>query len=113
MELNFGITKCLLKENLKPPERKDLPIFTFEEVKQHGKDANRIWVTYKQGVYDITDFIQSHPGGDKILLAAGNSIEPYWLIYAQHKTDEVLELLEELRIGSLSKDELKDSELGK
>nr|CAD2177980.1 unnamed protein product [Meloidogyne enterolobii] len=105
--------KCLLKENLKPPERKDLPIFTFEEVKQHGKDANRIWVTYKQGVYDITDFIQSHPGGDKILLAAGNSIEPYWLIYAQHKTDEVLELLEELRIGSLSKDELKDSELGK
>ncbi|CAK5076844.1 unnamed protein product [Meloidogyne enterolobii] len=40
-------------------------------------------------------------------------LEPYWLIYAQHKTDEVLELLEELRIGSLSKDELKDSELGK
>uniref|UniRef100_A0A914LN29 sulfite oxidase n=1 Tax=Meloidogyne incognita TaxID=6306 RepID=A0A914LN29_MELIC len=94
-------------------KRKDLPTFTFDEVKQHGKDANRIWVTYKQGVYDITDFIQSHPGGDKILLAAGNSIEPYWLIYAQHRTDEVLELLEELRIGSLSKDEFKDSELGK
>ncbi|KAL7078515.1 hypothetical protein ACQ4LE_002132 [Meloidogyne hapla] len=109
--------KCYLKENLnsnlKPPERKDLPIFTIEEVKKHGKDSNRIWVTYKQGVYDITDFVQSHPGGDKILLAASDSIEPYWLIYAQHKTDEVFELLEELRIGSLSKDELKDSELGK
>jgi hypothetical protein len=44
--------ECHLKENseknLDPPERKDLQIFTRNEVKQHGKNARRIWVTYKQ-----------------------------------------------------------------
>jgi hypothetical protein len=28
----------------------------------------------EQYVYDITEFVESHPGGDKILLAAGGSI---------------------------------------
>uniref|UniRef100_A0A914HES0 sulfite oxidase n=1 Tax=Globodera rostochiensis TaxID=31243 RepID=A0A914HES0_GLORO len=58
-------------------------------------NAERIWVTFKQGVYDITDFIALHPGGDKILLAAGASIEPFWAVYAQHETEEVT--LEEQR----------------
>ena len=41
-----------------------------------------MWVTYKEGVYDITDFVRSHPGGrDKIMLAAGGAIDPFWRIY--------------------------------
>ncbi|VDL84032.1 unnamed protein product, partial [Nippostrongylus brasiliensis] len=95
----------LNEDELVPPKRDDLPIFTKEEVKKHGRDAEKVWVTYKGGVYDVTEFVEFHPGGDKILLAAGGSIEPYWNLYAQHKTEEVLEILEELRIGSLdSKD---------
>ena len=35
------------------------------------------------------------------MLAAGSSIEPYWMLYAQHKTDEVYEILESYRIGNL------------
>ncbi|VDO81362.1 unnamed protein product [Onchocerca flexuosa] len=57
--------------------------------------------TVFQGVYDITNFIQNHPGGDKILLAAGGPIDPYWNIYQQHLNSEILEILEELRIGNL------------
>lgn len=34
-------------EELKVPERKDLPTFRLEEVKKHGKDAEQIWVTYQ------------------------------------------------------------------
>lgn len=94
----------------KPPERSDLPTVSLEEVRKHGKDAQRIWVTFKQGVYDITDFISGHPGGDKILLAAGGSIEPFWLIYAQHKTEEVMEILEELRIANLDEKDLLSSQ---
>jgi len=59
-----------------------------------------------QGVYDVTEFANAHPGGDKILLAAGGSVEPFWAIYGQHKTAEVMEILEELRIGSLNPDEV-------
>ncbi|KJH44770.1 oxidoreductase molybdopterin binding domain protein [Dictyocaulus viviparus] len=99
--------KAVDEVNLIPPERKDLPTFKKEEVKQHGRDSATIWVTYKGGVYDVTNFITSHPGGDKILLAAGGSVEPFWSIYAQHKTKEVMEILEELRIGNLDPNDIE------
>ena len=47
---------------------------------------------------------RSTPGGpDKISLAGGSSLEPYWEIYASHNTDEVREILEGLRIGNVAK----------
>jgi len=46
-----------------------------------------------------------HPGGNKILLAAGKSIAPYWAMYAVHKTPETREILEEYRIGNLPPEE--------
>lgn len=51
-------------------------------------------VTYKNGVYDVTDFVASHPGGDKIFLAAGKSLEPFFELYGIHKTKEVMEIVE-------------------
>lgn len=77
------------------------------EVRQRngkGKDG-RIWVGYGEGVYDITEFAPTHPGGDHILLAAGGPLEPYWRLYAQHSAEFVLEVLEELRVGNLQSDE--------
>lgn len=34
-----------------------LPEYTADEVAQHKTPKDRVWVTYKDGVYDITDFI--------------------------------------------------------
>lgn len=39
-----------------------LPFYTEEEVAKHNKDAETIWISYKNGVYDITEFVASHPG---------------------------------------------------
>lgn len=61
-------------------------------------------MTYNQGVYDITDFVNEHPGGDQILLAAGSSVEPFWMLYSIHKNPHVFEILEKLRIGNLKVD---------
>ncbi|KAK6059880.1 cytochrome b5-like Heme/Steroid binding domain protein [Cooperia oncophora] len=61
------------------------------------------------GVYDITEFQKLHPGGDKILLAAGGAADPYWSLYAQHKTEEVMEILEEYRIGTLDPKDVEES----
>ncbi|KAK5972528.1 Cytochrome b5 heme-binding domain-containing protein, partial [Trichostrongylus colubriformis] len=61
------------------------------------------------GVYDITEFRKIHPGGDKILLAAGGAVDHYWALYAQHKTKEVMEILEEYRIGSLDPKDVEAS----
>ena len=53
-------------------------------------------------MYDITEFVNQHPGGSKrILLAAGGSVDSFWAMYAQHQKKEVAQLLEAYRIGSL------------
>jgi sulfite oxidase len=85
--------------------RPDLPNYTREDVSKHKTKETRIWVTYKDGVYDITDFVESHPGGDKILLAAGSAIDPYWALYRQHLVENVLEMLEDMRIGNYIHDQ--------
>lgn len=76
-----------------------LPVFSQEEVTKHRSLENGIWVTYKGGVYDITEFVAMHPGGDKILLAAGGALEPFWALYAVHNQEHVLEILSEYKVG--------------
>lgn len=55
--------------------------------------------------------MEGHPGGDKILLAAGASIDPYWNVYQIHNTPETVEMLEELRIGNLDEKDVVVEEL--
>lgn len=91
--------------------RSGLPNYTLEEVKKHTDKDSRIWVTYGDGVYDITDFVDHHPGGgEKIMLAAGGSLEPYWAVFAAHNTDEVKKILEEWRIGNIDPADQKQAE---
>lgn len=79
-----------------------LPVFRLSEVSKHDTMDKRVWVTFKHGVYDITDFVPKHPGAKNILMAAGSSIEPFWETYAVHKNNkEVYRMLEEYRIGNL------------
>lgn len=80
--------------------RANLKFYTQEEISKHTHKEDGIWVIYKSGVYDITKFIEGHPGGELILLAAGRSIEPFWNIYQLHRNKNILEMLEELRIGN-------------
>jgi sulfite oxidase len=56
-------------------------------------------VTYEDKVYNITDWVAAHPGGDVILRAAGGSIDPYWDIFTIHKAAHVYEILAQYLIG--------------
>ena len=49
------------------------PVYTPEEVAKHRTPESRVWVTFKDGVYDITDFIAQHPGGAQKIMLAGES----------------------------------------
>lgn len=71
--------------------REGFPIIPKAEVAKHkSAEAGGVWVTYAGGVYDITEFIASHPGGaSKISMAAGGPLEPFWKLYALHMKDEV------------------------
>ena len=82
--------------------RPELPTFSKEEVSKHKTKDTGIWVTYKDGVYDVTDWVDIHPGGaSRLMLAAGGPIDPFWAMYAQHNTDQVQSILEEYRLGNL------------
>lgn len=82
--------------------------FTLEEIKSHGKGSERPWVTRGRDVYDITDWVGAHPGGEIILNAAGGSVDPYWDIFAIHKKQDVYEILEQFKIGEVDEADLVD-----
>lgn len=85
--------------------------FSAEEVGKHDNKESGIWISFKEGVYDITDFVEKHPGGPKkIMMAAGSSIEPFWNIFANHHQNDIYQLLESMRIGNLSTEDVSSDQ---
>jgi cytochrome b involved in lipid metabolism len=83
----------------------ELPIYTIEQLAdQNGENGKSIWMSYGGIIYDVTNFVQNHPGGsEKIMMAAGTHIEPFWYLYRQHyNSDLPMRLMEHMAIGRLS-----------
>ena len=59
-----------------------------QDVRKHYNAESRVWMTYRSGVYDVTDFIARHPGAQNIMLAAGGDVQPFWDIYSVHKGND-------------------------
>jgi len=90
--------------------REGLPEFSIQEVGKHDSHEKRIWVIFKSGVYDITDFIPLHPGAEKLLMAAGGSVEPFWHMYAVHLNNKTIySMLEQYRIGNLRDEDVQQN----
>lgn len=102
---SFGLGAAYLATHPGPALAKnaaELPEYSKEEVAKHRTPEDRVWVTYKDGVYDITDWVDVHPGGKaRLMMAAGSAIDPFWSMYQQHNTQQVRGILEEYRIGRL------------
>ncbi|KAK8121783.1 Sulfite oxidase [Apiospora sp. TS-2023a] len=85
------------------------PRYRLSTIKEeHGPKSSQPWVIYEDKVYNITDWIPAHPGGEVILRAAGGSIEPYWDIFSIHKTPYVREILEQYCVGRVHPDDLEN-----
>ena len=85
--------------------KKGEPIFSREDVSfRNGKNGSRNWVTYRDGVYDITNFIKKHPGGESLILSSsGGAVDNFWDYWASHHSSKkVSSLLDSMRIGKLS-----------
>jgi sulfite oxidase len=83
----------------------------LSEVKTHDATSSRQWVTRENSVYDITDWIGVHPGGEVILRAAGGSIDVYWNIFSIHKNQDVYDILEQYKIGEIDSQDLVDGKI--
>lgn len=87
-----------------------LPVYRRAEIMKHNSREVGVWVTYKEGVYDVTDFIANHPGGEeKLILAAGMDLSEFWKMQKfkfHFQSPLALELLSGLRIGSVHPDDI-------
>eukprot|EP01083_Nonionella_stella_P307341 1079787_1 len=85
-----------------------LPTFTRNTIKQHNTKQS-LWLTYRHGVYDLTDFGDEHPGSlSRLLLACqGNhDISNWWHRLGYHNVHDVHQLLETFRIGNVSSNDM-------
>ena len=104
---HHNVVECL--EPDAPGVTANLPFYTREEVAKHTSLSTGIWTTFGNGVYDITGFVENHPGGsDKVVLAAGGRLEHYWNLYRQHYASAApREHLSKMCIGRVHPDDLK------
>ncbi|EDL75180.1 cytochrome b-5, isoform CRA_c [Rattus norvegicus] len=57
---------------------KDVKYYTLEEIQKH-KDSKSTWVILHHKVYDLTKFLEEHPGGEEVLReqAGGDATENF------------------------------------
>lgn len=80
----------------------EYPTYSLSDVEKHNSYDTQLWVTFGDGVYNLTNF-NNHIGGKKYIeLIAGGRLEPFWSIFSDHlKHKEILDMLEKYRIGNL------------
>ncbi|KAF7851157.1 hypothetical protein BT93_L4419 [Corymbia citriodora subsp. variegata] len=72
--------------------------YTKADVALHNKRTD-CWIIIKDKVYDVTSYVEEHPGGDAILTHAGDdSTEGFF--GPQHAT-RVFDMIEDFCIGDL------------
>ncbi|CAF99612.1 unnamed protein product, partial [Tetraodon nigroviridis] len=81
------------------PVESDVKYFTLEEIKEHNM-SNDTWIVIHDKVYDITRFLEEHPGGEEVLLeqAGGDATESFEDV--GHSTD-AREMLQQYLVGEV------------
>lgn len=78
--------------------------YTWQEVAQHNTESSA-WVYIGNQVYDITPWLDRHPGGKEILLlTAGRDISDLFVTYHPF-TDKAAEVIGKYHIGEVSSTE--------
>ncbi|KAK4304899.1 hypothetical protein Pmani_023166 [Petrolisthes manimaculis] len=79
-------------------------VFSLKEVSKHSS-SDSCWIVIQDNVYDVTNFLNEHPGGEDVLLGqAGMDATEIFQIVG-HSMD-AHEMMKEYWIGELS-DEYK------
>jgi len=74
--------------------------FSVAEVAEH-KDADKgLWIIVDENVYDVTSFVDEHPGGSKILkrVAGKDATKQFW---KYHNESVLKKYSPKLKVGSV------------
>lgn len=83
-----------------------LNLYTKSEISKHNT-RDSLWCYYKGDVYDLTSFVNKHPGGSIILKAGGQDLEKVWEemgVLWHLENNMVKKHLDEMKIGKLRED---------
>lgn len=79
-------------------------IYTMEEVAQHNSVSAGVWVVINGCVYDVTQFVDEHPGGEEVLLDNAGKDATSAFTDVGHSNDAI-ELREGFLIGRVASTE--------
>ncbi|XP_030582297.1 cytochrome b5 type B [Archocentrus centrarchus] len=83
----------------------DVKCYTFEEIRVHNM-SNDTWLIIHDKVYDISSFLEEHPGGEEVLLEQAGADATESFEDVGHSTD-AREMLQQYYIGELHVDDRK------
>ncbi|XP_068629944.1 cytochrome b5 [Battus philenor] len=84
---------------------------TLDEVKKH-RNKKSVWMVIHNDVYDVTSFLEEHPGGEDTLLEAAGKDATEAFEDVGHSND-ARELLNKYKIGTLPGKEVKKAACSK
>ncbi|XP_060531971.1 cytochrome b5-like [Cylas formicarius] len=81
--------------------------YTWEEIKNHdGEIQASVWIVYKNNVYDVTEYMEDHPGGAELVTEwAGKDCTKAFDDFG-HSSDAKKQL-KPLKIGELAEEDRK------
>ncbi|XP_026233731.1 cytochrome b5 isoform X2 [Anabas testudineus] len=83
----------------------DSKYYTLEEIRVHNM-SNDTWLIIHDKVYDISRFLEEHPGGEEVLLEQAGADATESFEDVGHSTD-AREMLQQYYIGELHMDDRK------
>ncbi|XP_019954373.2 cytochrome b5 type B [Paralichthys olivaceus] len=83
----------------------DVKYHTLEEIREHNMSSDT-WLIIHDKVYDITSFLEEHPGGEEVLLEQAGSDATESFEDVGHSTD-AREMLEQYLVGEVHMDDRK------
>ena len=71
--------------------------YTLKEVSQHNT-LNDCWIIYNKNVYNITEYLNKHPGGSSLILDFSGEDITTEFEFNQH-SDNAYNILDKYKIG--------------
>ncbi|KAM4094805.1 hypothetical protein ACB094_06G222300 [Castanea mollissima] len=79
----------------------NVEVYTFEEVAKHN-NKKTCWIIVSGKVYDITPFLEDHPGGDEVLISSTERDATDGFEFVNH-SDSAKEMMKKYYIGDFDK----------
>ncbi|KAK6200274.1 cytochrome b5 [Scheffersomyces amazonensis] len=77
----------------------ELKTYTIDEVSEHNK-VDDLWIVYNGQVYDVTKYVDEHPGGEEVIVDVAGSDATEAFNDIGH-SDDAHQILSGLLVGKL------------